>query len=306
MSLVTLPSPSQYPAYVRAISALPVLSAEEENRLAWRWVKQKCSQSAKELVLSNLRLVIKAVRDHEGYGLSKEDLAQEGTVGLMKAVQKFDPSKGVRLSTYAWYWIDAEIKEFVLKNWRLVGWGTSSLAKKMFFGYRKTVQSLRSWGENRLPPTAQEIAASMEISLSDAHMLSGYFNGSDMALFLEDGSDREDVMGEMLEASVDASVQSSLPSWSDSPLLLLEHEDDLSQHQAVVKALEHLPARTQNVIRDRFLLEKPKTLSTLSQEHGVSLERIRQLEKEGLALLKKMLNTPPSQPSSPESEMDLL
>lgn len=293
--LTVLPSPSNYPAYVRAVSQIPLLSEEEEKRLANEWQQEGSIDAAKRLVLSNLGLVLKVVKNHEGYGLPKSDLAQEGTVGLMKAVHKFNPQQGVRLATYAWYWIEAEVKEFILKNWRLVSFGTSSLAKKIFFGYRKTVQSLRGLGEERKIPSDQEIAQSMNISVADAQLAQSYFLGQDGSLQFDDGEDKD--MEEYPMSSPYYFQSAQLLEWDDSeqssPFVRIEMEEAKQRKKHLYHALSSLPSRTQAIIKERLLTDKPKTLSQLSQQYGVSIERVRQLEKQGLQELKtKLLPSP--------------
>ena len=291
--LVTLPPPSNYPAYVRAVSQIPVLSASEEKNLVDLWRNFGSTDAAKQLVLSNLHLVVKVVKNHEGYGLSQGDLAQEGTVGLMKAVHKFDSKKNVKLSTYAWYWIEAEIKEFILKNWRLISFGTSSLAKKIFFGYRKTVQSLRKWGEERTLPSDKQIAEVLNISVTDAQKAQAYFLGQDTSLQFDDGEDK-DILETLWGPSHDFINKQSFPflplAYDDaSPLSQIEQDENEQQKKHLYQALSCLPPRTRSIVEGRFLLEKPKTLSDLSAEHHLSIERVRQLEKKGLEQLKQNL-----------------
>ena len=269
-SIVSVPSPSNYPAYVRAVAELPSLGEDEEKRLALEWQKNRSKEAAQKLVLSQLRLVVKIVNDHEGYGLNKADLAQEGTVGLMKAVHKFDPTKGVRLGTYAWYWIEAEIKEFILKNWRLVSWGTSALAKKMFFGYRKTVKSLKGFGEDRSVPSSSTIAQSLGISEEDANMAQAYFMGADIEL--DYGDDEEKLMPAV--------------NYQD-PSSVIEQSEKTARLQWMRDEIKKLPAREKDILTNRFLLAPPKTLQELALDNGLSIERVRQIEKQASARIQK-------------------
>ena len=269
-SLANLPAPTNYLAYTRAVASIPSLSEAEEKRLSRLWKEKGSKEAAQQLVLSQLHLVVKIVKDHEGYGLNKADLAQEGTVGLMKAVHKFDPSKGVRLGTYAWYWIEAEVKEFILKNWRLVSWGTSSLAKKMFFGYRKTVQRLKNIGEEREVPSADAISQSLGISVEDAQMAQAYFMGSDIELDYEDDEEK------MFPAV----------SYQD-PLVSLEKDEKNLQLQWMKNEIGKLPERERDIVRARFLQTPPETLQKLAIKQGVSVERVRQIEKQAIDRLKK-------------------
>lgn len=273
---VALPSPNNFPAYSRAVATIPAMSAQEEQRLVELWQRNKDADAARQLVLGHLYLVVKLVRSHAGYGLPEGDLAQEGTVGLMKAVHKFDGEKNVRLATYAWYWIEAEIREFILKNWRLVSWGTSSLAKKLFFGYRKTVSSLKGFGEERSIPSNSEIASSLNVSEADAQMARSYFLGADIEIFAEDDSDESPRSRVML--STDA-----------TPEHAAEAEQRHQQYQAVLNLLPDLTEKQQEVVQGRFLTSPPLTLAVLSEKIGVSIERVRQIETEALKSLRKKM-----------------
>lgn len=277
----TLPSPNQFAAYARAIANIPPLSASDEQMLVQRWQEEKDPEAARRLVLSHLYLVVKLVRAHAGYGLPEGDLAQEGTVGLMKAVHKFDGQRKVRLATYAWYWIEAEIREFVLKNWRMVSWGTSSLAKKLFFGYRKTVNALKGLGEERVVPSGADIAQALDVSEQDAELARNYFLGGDIEIFAEDDDE-------------DAFTPKAVLSSDDSPERALHETQRAQQYERVVGLLPHLSDKQQQVLTGRFLTSPPLTLSALSQQLGVSVERVRQIEGEALkAMRKKMLALAP-------------
>lgn len=269
-----LPSPNNFPAYSRAIAGIAELSANEEQRLVQLWQTNKDADAARQLVLAHLYLVVKLVRSHSGYGVSEGDLAQEGTVGLMKAVHKFDGTKNVRLATYAWYWIEAEIREFILKNWRLVSWGTSSLAKKLFFGYRKTVSALKNFGEERSVPSNAEIAKSLDVSESDAEMARSYFLGADIEIFAEDDDDENTRPRIML-------------STDQTPEHAVEDAQRHQQYQAVLALLPDLTDKQKEVVQGRFLTTPPLTLATLSEKIGVSIERVRQIENEALRSLRK-------------------
>ena len=271
-----LPSPNNFPAYARAVATIPEMSAQEEQQLVKQWQENKDADAARKLVLSHLYLVVKLVRSHAGYGLPEGDLAQEGTVGLMKAVHKFDGAKHVRLATYAWYWIEAEIREFILKNWRLVSWGTSSLAKKLFFGYRKTVNSLKKLGEERSVPNGAEIAEALDVSVEDAEMARNYFLGADIEIFTED--DDDEIVRPRAVLSTDA-----------TPERAAESSERHHQLQSILKMLPSLPAKQKSVVEGRFLTNPPLTLSVLAQQLGVSVERVRQIEGEALKNIRKKM-----------------
>ena len=280
MSLVVqgnaLPSPSNFAAYARAVAQIEPLTAQQEQEWVARWNVDKDPEAAKALVLSHLYLVVKLVRNHQGYGVNEGDLAQEGTIGLMKAVHKFDTQKGVRLATYAWYWIEAEIKEFILKNWRMISWGTSSLAKKLFFGYRKTVQSLREVGEHRAVPNAQDIAHSLGVSEEDAEITRSYFLGGDIQIFDEHEDEEDASRRPSAFLSTDATPE----------MELMESQTQIIMRQ-MKEWVNNLPARQQQVIKARFLTTPPQTLSEISKTLGVSVERVRQIEADGIKSLQR-------------------
>lgn len=273
----SLPVLDRFSAYARAVERIAPLSEEEERVLVSRWHEQGDQDAARALVLGYLYLVVKQVRAHQGYGLSPEDLAQEGALGLMQAVHKYDSRPGVRLGTYAWYWIDARIKEYILRNWRLVSMGVSSLAKKLFFGYRKTLAALS--GEGPQVPSVPELAQSMGVSEEEARLARTYFMGGDVALF--DEQDEDD--------AAQPRALAVLPSSGLTP----EQEVVAGQRKSLEKSLagyiSRLPSRQSQVLTQRFLTHPARTLSSISKEWGVSIERVRQVEKQALAALKKKI-----------------
>ena len=280
---LSLPSPSQFEAYARAVQRWPMLSEDEEQRLVTAWRDRHDRDAARDLVASHLRLVVRVVRDHRGYGLSEGDLAQEGTVGLMRAVHKFDPAVGVRLAAYAIRWIEAEIREFIFKNWRVVRLGGTSAMKKLFFGYRATVASLRDMKADRTAGvTAEEVSRAMGLTEEQVHQARAYFGGRDMAL---DGprSDDDDAPSEalMLEALVDD---------SEGIAAQVEEEDRVDAVQkAVRQAVAKLPERDRQVLIARRLSTPPRGLAEVGEELGISAERVRQLEQRAAARLAVLL-----------------
>lgn len=287
--VVCLPAPTDFPAYARAVAALPSLSRAEEARYLEAWGTHKDVQAARALVLANLHLVVKVVRNHQGYGVSSGDLAQEGTIGLMKAVHKFDASKRVRLATYAWYWIEAEVREFIMKNRRLISWGTSALAKKMFFGYRKTVAALKDLGEERTVPTAAEVAEALGISPSDAEMARQYFMGADVNLW-DEHTDEHDYAS---SAGPGRGLAVLNDRDSESEEARPDEAAELDQRAALVaqirQALPLLSARHRRALEARHLADRPEALSVLAKEWSVSVERVRQIDKAAVAELKAIL-----------------
>lgn len=274
-SLATLPTLDRFGAYARAVAKIAPLSRDEERSLVQRWQEHKDPDAARTLVVGHMHLVVKQVRAHEGYGLPQEDLAQEGALGLMQAVHKFDGRDGVRLGTYAWYWIEARIKEFILRNWRTVNLGVSSLAKKLFFGYRKTLAALSS--EGLQAPSVNELAKAMDVSVEEARMARTYFMGGDVALF-DEQDESDDHEGSVAMLSAD---ESFLPDRA------LELSRGSHQAQALHGYLRTLPERQAQVLRDRYLAEPSRTLASIAKEWGVSIERVRQVEKQALHALRE-------------------
>lgn len=286
-----LPSPTQFDAYARMANQMPMLEEKQERELVEAWRARQDAQAARALVLSHLRLVVRVVRDHRGYGLPEGDLAQEGTVGLMRAVHRFDPSMGVRLAAYAVRWIEAEVREFIFKNFRLVRMGASSAMKKLFFGYRQTLSSLRSMGEDReVGVSVQDVAQAMGVTEAQAQLAHAYFSGRDLGWDTPaPGRDNENGPDEalMLEA---------LPSDAPTPAALVEIHDS---RQAIVTQVRHalsqLSERDRAVLEARRLVSPPVGLAELGQQWGVSAERIRQIEQRALKQIKAALSSDAAQ-----------
>lgn len=283
---VSMPSPSDWPAYVRAVHDIPMLSQEEESSLVKGW-SEGSVDAARMLVLSHLRLVVSAVTRHSGYGLPPADLAQEGAVGLMKAIHKFRPGFGVRLSVYAGHWIDAEIKEFIFRSWRLVRLGSGKTMKKLFFGYRRSAERLAAVDGDLRPGFAQasSVAKSLGVPEADAQLVSAYFRGRDLPLL--GPSDPGEAPGSGTEETL--LLLDPPTGWVSPELDPLENaivdQESGRDGEFLVRSLSALPSRDRRIIEGRFLLDPPMPLKDLSAELGVSVERVRQLEK---AALRKM------------------
>jgi RNA polymerase sigma-32 factor len=280
---VSLPSPTQFPAYARAINALPLLTEEQEASLVRAWQEDDDREAARQLVLAHLRLVVRVVRDHEGYGLPAGDLAQEGTVGLMRAVQKFLPKFGVRLASYALAWIEAEVREYILKNWRIVRMSTSGWGKKLFFGYRKAMNDVADYGPARSSNLHQEeVAKMLGVSVSQAAIAAQFFGTTDVSIDVQDDpNDADQRPGSM--ALVAASM-TSLELTPEEHCADQEHESQLSD--VLQKALQFLPARDRDIVSSRYLSSPPKALQPLAKKWGISAERVRQIEAVSLKKLR--------------------
>lgn len=272
----TLPTGS-IDAYISAAFQLPVLSAVEEHDLAVRFRDKKDLQAAQALVMSHLRFVVRIARGYSGYGLALPDLIQEGTVGLMKAVKRFDPDMGVRLVSFAVHWIKAEIHEFILKNWRIVKVATTKAQRKLFFNLRSSKKRLGWFSKQEVADVAQDLGVKPETVLEMESRLAG----QDVAF---DGPSQED------EDAPIANPAGYLPDMRMEPSAQLEATDSEQQMKTqLLKALEDLDERSRAILQARWLGEQKSTLHELADRYGVSAERIRQIEKSAMSKLKGQL-----------------
>ena len=267
-------------AYVERVSRIPVLSREEELNLATRFREQGDLDAARELVLSHLRFVVHIARGYSGYGLPVGDLIQEGNVGLMKAVKRFDPTVGVRLVSFAVHWIRAEINEYVLRNCRLVKIATTKAQRKLFFNLRKSKKNL-GWltaGET------QTIANELGVTPREVTDMEQRLSSRDLSFDPVPDADEE-------EGSY--SPASYLPAPEADPSVAVEREqwdDDTSDRLA--QAMETLDARSQHILRSRWMTEEKSTLHELADQYGVSAERIRQIEANAIKKLRGLISEP--------------
>ncbi|AEK57126.1 MULTISPECIES: RNA polymerase sigma factor RpoH [Acidithiobacillus] len=261
-------------AYLRFVHAQPVLSVEEERRLARRLRDEDDVDAAKQLVLSHLRFVVRVARAYRGYGLPEADLIQEGNIGLMKAVKRFDPEQGVRLVSFAVHWIKAEMHEFILRNWRIVKVATTKAQRKLFFNLRSARQSSGWLGQEESAAIAEDLGVSQEAVLE----MEGRMAGQDYSLQYE--SDDEEGHGRTLE--LEDPGESSVEA-------LIDRDWDQQRQRGLRAALQSLSERDRYIIQNRWLSDDPKTLQALGEELGVSAERVRQLEKSGMEKLRSRL-----------------
>ncbi|HEX4974994.1 MAG TPA: RNA polymerase sigma factor RpoH [Pseudomonadales bacterium] len=264
-------------SYVRTVNSIGVLSAEEELNLTERLFYNNDLEAARQLVMSHLRFVVHIAKSYSGYGLPQGDLIQEGNVGLMKAVKRFDPSKGVRLVSFAVHWIKAEIHEFVLRNWRIVKVATTKAQRKLFFNLRKAKKELRQFTAEEIQAVAKDLNVPVNEVREMEERLAAYDASFDLS------ADQDD------DKATLAPVQ-YLEDKSADPALLLENEnfsDNSTQH--LQQALLTLDARSQDILQQRWLNENKATLHELAEKYGVSAERIRQLEKSAMNALKKAM-----------------
>lgn len=276
---MTLPAPSeQLDTYLQAVYRVPVLSAEREYELARRLRDHDDVAAARELVVSHLRFVVKIARGYSGYGLPLADLIQEGGIGLMKAVRRFDPDVGVRLVSFAVHWIKAEIHEFILRNWRIVKVATTKAQRKLFFNLRSSKKRLGWFSREEVESVAEDLGVSPESVLEMESRLSGQDVSFDPAV----PSDDE-------EAGWSPSAYLAAPAISD-PAQSVEHSDwENRTNDQLYRALKQLDARDRVILEQRWLEEQKMTLHELADRFGVSAERIRQLEKNAITKLKKLM-----------------
>ena len=259
-------------AYLRTISQFPILKPEEEKLLAERFYADQDLDAARELVMCHLRFVVHLARSYKGYGLSQADLIQEGNVGLMKAVKRFDPNVGVRLISFAVHWIKAEIHEYILRNWRIVKVATTKSQRKLFFNLRGAKRS-SAWLS--LAET-QAIADDLGVSAAEVTRMEGRLSASDMA-FDGYGTDEESATAPM------HFLASAAPDPAD--IVADEHmQQDSSLRLSA--GLSGLDERSRDILQQRWLSDDKSTLHELAAEYGVSAERIRQLEKNAMKKLK--------------------
>jgi RNA polymerase sigma-32 factor len=264
-------------AYFDAIGRIPILSREEETVLATRLRGEDDLDAARQLVLSHLRFVVHIARGYAGYGLPMGDLVQEGNVGLMKAVKRFDPSVGVRLVSFAVHWIRAEIHEYVLRNWRLVKIATTKAQRKLFFNLRKYKRNL-GWLSAE---ETQTVARELGVSASEVTEMERRLSSRDLSYDpAPDTDDEEETY----------SPSAYLPAPNADPAIEVERtewDDDVSGK--VSGAMSQLDARSQAILRARWMNEPKATLHDLADQYGVSAERIRQIEANAIKKLRKLV-----------------
>ncbi|MEK6730582.1 MAG: RNA polymerase sigma factor RpoH [Pseudomonadota bacterium] len=259
--------------YLQRIYGLPMLSTEEECALAIRLRESNDIEAARKLVLTHLRFVAKVAKNYMGYGLALADLIQEGNVGLMKAVKRFDPSMGVRLVSFAVHWIKAEIHEFILKNWRIVKIATTKAQRKLFFNLRKSKKRLGWFTKQEI----DDVARTLNVKPETVREMEQRLNAHDAAFDAEDEND--------FSAPVHY-----LTNQSQNPAQLVEITDAEQDNQKqLMIAIQKLDNRSQTIIQARWLTESKVTLQDLATQFNVSIERVRQLELAAIKKLKSLM-----------------
>ena len=263
-----------FDAYLNVVRQMPQLTSEEEHELALRYHEEGDLEAARQLVMTNLRFVVHIARGYSGYGLSMPDLIQEGNVGLMKAVKRFDPMMGVRLVSFAVHWIKAEIHEYVIKNWSIVKVATTKAQRKLFFNLRKMKKDL-NWLTH---DDAQSIAADLNVDISDVYEMEKRLSGHDASFDMSNDESDDDNY---------AAPVNYLQSYHADPAELLEASDwEGREHDLLVEAMKSLDERSIDILTSRWLVEKKATLQDLAAKYNVSAERIRQLEQNAMKKIR--------------------
>jgi len=264
-------------SYLSAVRQITMLTVDEERELATRLQKDGDLQSAQKLVMAHLRFVVHIAKGYSGYGLPMLDLIQEGNIGLMKAVKRFDPTMNVRLVSYAVHWIRAEIHEFILKNWRIVKVATTKAQRKLFFNLRSSKKRLGWFNNEEVHAVARDLDVSPEVVLEMESRLSGVDTSFDGPTDMDDD--------EKITAPA-----SFLQSSESDPAIQVENEDWGDQGKMHLRsALATLDARSRDILEQRWLSDKKSTLHELAAHYKISAERIRQLESSAIMKLKNVL-----------------
>ena len=258
---------------IRIANQYPILSAEQEKELAERYYYDEDLEAAKQLILSHMRFVIHIARGYLGYGLPLADLIQEGNIGLMKAVKRFDPNVGVRLVSFAVHWVKAEIHEYVLKNWRIVKVATTKAQRKLFFNLRKNKHRLAWFNEDEI----QKVADDLGVSPQEVREMESRMTGQDLGFDLPVGEDDSEAYTPSMY------LEDNSSNFADE----LEDEEQMGEATAqLAYALSTLDERSQDIIKTRWLDENKATLQELADKYNISAERVRQLENAALKKIK--------------------
>lgn len=270
---MSVPHSGSIEGYIQAVSRIDMLSAEEERELAVRLRDDEDLQAARKLVMSHLRFVVHIAKSYSGYGLPQADLIQEGNIGLMKAVKRFDPTMGVRLVSFAVHWIKAEIHEFVLKNWRIVKVATTKAQRKLFFNLRKAKKRL-GWFTHA---EVQTVADELGVSTKEVLQMEARMSSQDQAFDL---SADEDETGNF------APVQFLEDKTANVETDVINNDWDTAASKRLYSAIKTLDERSQDIIETRWLADNKITLQDLANKYEVSAERVRQIEKNAMKKLQ--------------------
>jgi len=277
MDLALLAPTGSLEAYRAAVNSFPLLSAKEERELAERYRQDDDLDAAWQLVLSHLRFVVRVARGYNGYGLAEADLIQEGNIGLMKAVKRFDPNVGVRLVSFAVHWIRAEIHEFILRNWRIVKVATTKAQRKLFFNLRSAKKRLGWMNKDEVDAVAEDLGVNSATVMEMEQRLNAHDASFDPQVNQDGDSDYLAPAGYLEDLRFEPAQQAEDDDWEN-------HSGDRLE-----QAMGHLDERSRVIIETRWLTEDKSTLQGLADRFGVSAERIRQLEKNAMKKLKRAM-----------------
>ena len=274
---LNLPLPTgSLESYISAVHRIPMLSEETERDLALRFRNDEDLEAARQLVMAHLRFVVRVARGYLGYGLPHGDLIQEGNIGLMKAVKRFDPAVGVRLVSFAVPWIRAEIHEFILRNWRIVKVATTKAQRKLFFNLRSAKQRLGWMNSQEVESVAKDLGVDAKTVLLMEERMNAHDQAFDVSL--EDGEE-------------DLAPASYLADMRFEPTMQLEADEEAADGvEQLAQAMAGLDARSRDIVASRWLTEPKQTLHELAGKYGVSAERIRQIENNAFNTMKRALN----------------
>ena len=264
---------------MREIQKFPILTHDNEIKLANEWIKSRSSSAAHQLVNSHLRLVVKLAMKYRGYGLQLSELISEGNLGLIQSLERFDPSKGFRLSTYAMWWIRASIQEYILHSWSLVKIGTTAAQKKLFFNLRSLKGKLKALDDGDLPPElVTEIAERLDVAENEVVDMNRRLAGHDHSLNNPYSADNED---EWING-----IQDERDNHENS---FIQRDELLKRKDMLMIALKNLDERERRILTQRRLVDDPLTLDELSKSFGISRERVRQVEVRAFEKLRKVV-----------------
>ncbi len=264
-------------AYMNTVNKMPVLDAKQEQALAIRFRDEQDIDAARELVMAHLRDVVKVARGFMGYGLPLADLIQEGNIGLMKAVKRYDPDHGVRLVSYAVHWIKAEIYDYVLKNWRIVKVATTKAQRKLFFNLRKSKKKL-GWLSN---DDVNKLSENLNVDVKTVREMESRLSGSDVSFDMPADTDDD---------NFSASPEQYLTNEAQDPAYIVAQQEYTAQrNESLSLAIKELDQRSRDIVTRRWLSDDKPTLHDLAAEYGVSAERIRQIEKRAMERMKDVI-----------------
>ena len=275
---LTIPQSGSIESYIQSVSNIPMLSADEEKSLAERLFNEGGLTAARELVMSHLRFVVHIAKSYSGYGLAQADLVQEGNIGLMKAVKRFDPNVGVRLVSFAVHWIKAEIHEFVLKNWRIVKVATTKAQRKLFFNLRKSKKRL-GWFTHK---EVQKVAEELGVSEKEVLQMEARMGSQDTAFDLssDDGDDNSNFSPAQYLEDKSENVEAAV----------INADYDSNASARLYSAIKTLDERSQYIIETRWLNDNKMTLQDLAAKYEVSAERVRQIEKNAMKKIQAAMS----------------